>query len=82
MNEVEWQNDDPFEVSGDTLVLSKRMVLKSAAGFYIGYLCKTIKCSTKNEEKGDKPGLIEPFDRFSGYYPTRKKAEQALIQGY
>lgn len=80
MNKVEWQNNDPFEASGDTLVLSKRMVLKSAAGFYIGYLCKTIKCSTKNEEKGYKPGLIEPFERLSGYYPTREKAEQASIR--
>jgi hypothetical protein len=78
MTKIEWQTDKPFDSFGDTLIRSNLMVLKSAAGFYIGHLCKTIKCNPEDLKKGYKSGLIEPYNRLSGYYPTRTKAEEAM----
>lgn len=65
--DIKWSNNS-FVGSGDTLLLSELMVLKSAAGYYIGHLCKTIG--------GEYDGLIEPYDRLTGYLSY----EQAIKQ--
>ena len=56
--DIKWSNNS-FVASGDTLLLSELMVLKSAAGYYIGYLCKTVG--------GEYDGLVEPYDRLTDY---------------
>jgi len=60
--EIKWEKQE-FIDCGDTLVISKSTILRSAAGYYIGRLCKTIKCANSNE----RPGCIEPYDRMTGY---------------
>lgn len=61
-------------VGGDQVVLTKEMVMKSAAGYYIGRFCLTTDSKDKNAI-----GCIEPYDRLGGYYKTRKAAEKELI---
>ncbi|MCK4526493.1 hypothetical protein KAW18_03910 [candidate division WOR-3 bacterium] len=68
---IKWLNNS-FIASGDTLVLSELMVLQSAAGHYIGHLCKTIKCNCKDEHLG----CIEPYDRLSGYMSYEQATKQ------
>jgi hypothetical protein len=67
-------------------------VLKSAAGFYIGTLCKA-EWYDKNSHctpdflsnlgiESCPDEFWEPYDRLSDcYWDTREKAEQALISG-
>jgi hypothetical protein len=62
MKETEWRTGEYMDC-GDTLVLSKPTILRSNAGWYVGTLCKTIKCANSNH----KPGLIEPYGRMTDY---------------
>jgi len=62
MDEIKWENEE-FVFCGDTMVISEVSVLESAAGWYIGRLCKTIKCADNNM----RPGCIQPYYRLSGY---------------
>ena len=52
---------------GDTI--SETKVLRSNAGYYIGH-------EYEAKEFGD--GVWLPYDRISGYYPTRELAEADL----
>ena len=55
---TEWTDEQI--ISGDeTLILSVMSVMKSAAGWYIGRLCKTINGRNKD--------LVEPYDRLTDY---------------
>jgi hypothetical protein len=64
---IKWSNNS-FEVTEDTLILSELMVLQSAAGHYIGYLCKTVG--------GEHDGLVEPYDRLTGYMSYEQATKQ------
>lgn len=49
-------------------------VMKSAAGYYIGYSCKE-----NWAEPGEEPQIFEvPYSRESGYFATREEAEAVL----
>jgi hypothetical protein len=56
--EVKWV-DEQVESCGDMIVISTPLVMKSAAGWYIGRLCKIMS--------GDMKDLQEPYDRLSDY---------------
>ena len=64
---IKWSNDS-FIDNGDTLVLSELMVLESGAGYYIGYLCKTMG--------GKYDGCIEPYDRLTDYMSYEQATKQ------
>ena len=51
-------------VYGETMKVSEPIVMASAAGWYVGKICKT-------------DGFIEPFDRFTEYM-TQEEAQKCL----
>ena len=65
ISEIEWL---PRE-SGAQYNVSKPMVMKSGAGFYVGQVCV---------ENGDPLDWIQPYDRMSGYFATAEEAEKYL----
>ena len=52
-------------VYGETMKVSEPIVMASAAGWYVGKICKT-------------DGFIEPFDRFTEYFATPEEANVVL----
>jgi hypothetical protein len=64
---TEW-TDEQIESLGDTIVLSTLSVMESAAGWYLGRLCKTVG--------GEHDGLIEPHDRLTGYMSYEQATKQ------
>lgn len=72
MSEIKWVSE--VKDGEETLLISAYCVMMSAAGYYIGRYCKTIS--------GDCKGLVEPWDRDSGYFKAKPQAEQALKEGY
>lgn len=70
--EPEWEVSE--ELSTEELWVSVLMVLRSAAGFYIGRMCL---------DKGeDGLPFPEPYGRESGYYKTREEAAFELFNGF
>lgn len=71
MNAKELSWNKPFTDGSDIISISEVTVLKSAAGYYIGTLCKHV---------GDEcDGLIEPNERMSfNYWATYEEAEAHL----
>ena len=51
-------------VYGETMKVSEPIVMASAAGWYVGKICKT-------------DGFIEPYDRFTEYM-TQESAQKCL----
>ena len=49
--------------------LSGPLVMRSAAGWYVGELCLA----------DDLPNFPQPYDRYTGYFATEAEAERALI---
>lgn len=49
--------------------LSGPLVMRSAAGWYVGELCLD----------DDLPNFPQPYDRYTGYFATEAEAERALI---
>ena len=49
---------------GEEMEVSDEIVMASAAGWYVGAICRDLES-----------GLVEPFDRFTGYYATPEEAE-------
>ena len=47
--------------------------MQSAAGWYVGRVCKPVK--EKNNHN-----WLEPYDRNTGYYPDQNNAEEALTE--
>lgn len=64
---IEWL-DEQIESLGETIVLSTVSVMHSAAGWYIGRLCKTVG--------GKYDGLIEPYDRLTDYMSYEQATKQ------
>jgi hypothetical protein len=71
MDNIKWVSQVEYD---DTVCLiSEYCVMQSNAGFYIGRWSK--------ETKGECVGLVEPWDRQTGYYRTRALAEKELVDG-
>tara|TARA_B000000532_G_C18543863_1_gene266900 strand:- start:154 stop:378 length:225 start_codon:yes stop_codon:yes gene_type:complete len=56
------------DVWGTVMPVSENIVMASAAGWYVGAVCKDPDCG----------GMIVPFDRYTDYYATPEEAEQLL----
>ena len=52
-------------VYGETMKVSEPIVMASAAGWYVGAICKT-------------DGFVEPFDRYTDYVATPEEAQKLL----
>ena len=48
--------------------VSENIVMASAAGWYIGAVCKDPDCG----------GMIVPFDRYSDYYETPEEVKKLM----
>ena len=48
------------DVYGTKMPVSENIIMSSAAGWYVGSVCKDPDCG----------GFIVPFDRYTGYYAT------------
>jgi hypothetical protein len=75
---AEWEQDEYNQMYLDSIArnlpLKEYKVMHSNAGYYIG--------SSYEENVGDAmhPIYVEfPFERVSGYYPTKELASQSLI---
>ena len=55
-------------VYGEEMEVSEPIVMCSAAGWYVGALCKD----------PDFADMITPFDRYTGYYATPEEAQKLL----
>ena len=55
-------------VYGTEMEISEDIVMASAAGWYVGEVCKDPDCG----------GMIVPFDRLSGYFATPEEAAKLL----
>ena len=61
-------NKSPIEVDGSTYMeISEPIVMASAAGWYVGAICKDEDCG----------GMIVPYNRFTEYM-TQEKAQVVL----
>ena len=55
-------------VYGSDMKVSEDIVMASAAGWYVGTVCKEF-------------GFIQPFDRHTGYFKTSDEAQAILDSG-
>ena len=55
-------------VFGTEMEVSEDIVMASAAGWYVGTVCKEF-------------GFIQPFDRHTGYFKTSDEAQAILDSG-
>jgi len=62
-DQIVWNEDSCFNMP-----LSDPLVMASAAGWYVGEVCKDPNCG----------GMIVPFDRMSEYYATPEEADALL----
>ena len=53
------------DVYGETMEVSEPIVMASAAGWYVGKVCKGEFC-------------VEPYDRFTDYFATLEEAQVVL----
>ena len=58
----------PMTLYGEEMQVSENIVMASAAGWYVGAVCKDPDCG----------GAVVPFDRYTDYYATPEEAEQLL----
>ncbi len=70
-----WEIDE--KLSKPCIWISKLMVLQSAAGYYIGRMCADNPVPGWYAEYYDDV-LEEPYYRDSGYFTTRRQAQQEL----
>jgi len=56
------------DVYGEEMEVSEEIVMASAAGWYVGAICKDPDCD----------GMIVPFDRYTGYCATPEEAQELL----
>ena len=55
----------PMTVFGEEMEVSENIVMASAAGWYVGAICK-------------EGGFIQPYDRYTDYYATPEEAAKVL----
>ena len=53
------------DVWGTVMPVSENIVMASAAGWYVGAICK-------------EGGFIQPYDRYTDYYATPEEAAKVL----
>ena len=56
------------DVYGTKMPVSENIIMSSAAGWYVGSVCKDPDCG----------GMIVPFDRYTDYCETSGDAEKLL----
>jgi hypothetical protein len=56
----------PMTVFGEEMQVSESIVMASAAGWYVGAICK------------EDDGFIQPYDRYTDYFATPEEAEKLL----
>ena len=56
----------PMTVFGEEMEVSEDIVMASAAGWYVGAICK------------EDDGFIQPYDRYTDYYATPEEAAKVL----
>tara|TARA_Y100001937_G_C6846118_1_gene209974 strand:+ start:57 stop:281 length:225 start_codon:yes stop_codon:yes gene_type:complete len=61
-------NFTDVDVHGTVMPVSDPIVMSSAAGWYVGAVCKDPDCG----------GMIVPFDRYTDYCETSEDAEKLL----
>ena len=55
----------PMTVFGEEMEVSEDIVMASAAGWYVGAICK-------------EGGFIQPYDRYTDYFATPEEAAKVL----
>ena len=55
----------PITVFGEEMEVSENIVMASAAGWYVGAICK-------------EGGFIQPYDRYTDYFATPEEAAKLL----
>jgi len=60
------------EVYSETMEVSKPIVMASAAGWYVGKVCRTDLFNDGSQF------IVEPFDRFTDYFATPEEAQVVL----
>ena len=58
--------------SDGDMPISEYIVMASAAGWYVGKVCKDPDCG----------GMVVPYDRYTGYYASSEEACEALDSFY
>ena len=56
----------PMTVFGEEMEVSEDIVMASAAGWYVGAICK------------EDDGFIQPYDRYTDYFATPEEAAEVL----
>ena len=56
----------PTTLVGEEMEVSESIVMASAAGWYVGAICK------------EDDGFIQPYDRYTDYFATPEEAEKLL----
>jgi hypothetical protein len=57
---------------GETMEVSEPIVMASAAGWYVGKVCKTDLFNDGSQF------IVEPYDRFTDYFATSEAAQVVL----
>ncbi len=65
IKDIKFGNNGEFDIS-------EAIVMASAAGWYVGEVCKDPDCG----------GMIVPYARISGYYATSDEAKTVLERHY
>ena len=55
----------PMTLFGEEMEVSENIVMASAAGWYVGAICK-------------EGGFIQPYDRYTDYFATPEEAAKLL----
>ena len=66
LKNIENINFTTQNVYGTEMEVSEDIVMASAAGWYVGAICK-------------EDGFVQPFDRYTGYFATSDEAQSILI---
>lgn len=62
IEDIKFTNQDVY---GTEMLVSEPIVMASAAGWYVGKICK-------------EDGFVQPFDRFTDYFATPEEAQVVL----
>ena len=65
LKNIEDINFTTQNVYGTEMEVSEDIVMASAAGWYVGAICK-------------EDGFVQPFDRYTGYFATSDEAQAIL----
>ena len=63
---IEDINFEKINSYGEMIEVSEPIVMASAAGWYVGAICK------------EDDGFIQPYDRYTDYFATPEEAEKLL----